>query len=254
MGFGYSAWKDVFYPKSVKAPQYLEYYAQHFDAVELDTTFHAMPTADRVKKWASLVPADFRFTVKTPKQVTHEGDLLGNLDLMKAFIDVMRELGPNLGVILIQFSPYFDVKYRCAVEQLLDILPTDVKFAVEFRHASWHNVGTAQMLHDRGLCYTGIDFNDAAVPVRATCDFQYVRWLGEHDRFPACNRVELDMEERLQWWIDKITQSTQKAPVVYGMFNNDFNGYSIAAMEQLMKLIGIKPKPHRADVTDTLFG
>src|SRR4051812_35212495 len=93
MGFGYDAWSGgVFYPAGVKSSEYLAYYARHFDCVELDTTFYAAPDEKRVRHWAAQVPERFRFSVKTPREVTHDHAL--SLDRavapMRAFLDVIR--------------------------------------------------------------------------------------------------------------------------------------------------------------------
>jgi hypothetical protein len=74
MGFGYKDWSEVFYPREMKCGDYLPFYAKHFETVELDTTFHAVPDRDRVRNWALAVPDNFRFCAKMPKQVTHERD------------------------------------------------------------------------------------------------------------------------------------------------------------------------------------
>src|SRR4051812_23520541 len=73
MGFSYSDWAGVFYPSGMKPGDYLSYYARHFDTVELDTTFHATPPPERVRRWADVTPEGVRFCVKVPKDVTHEG-------------------------------------------------------------------------------------------------------------------------------------------------------------------------------------
>ena len=78
MGFSYADWAGTFYPAGTKAGDYLARYARFFDAVELDTTFHAVPPAERFRRWAGATPAGFRFAVKTPKTVTH-GDSIGNV-------------------------------------------------------------------------------------------------------------------------------------------------------------------------------
>src|SRR5215208_4261581 len=91
IGFGYADWQDVFYPPEVKSADYLSFYAKHFDTLELDTTFHAVPTPDRVRRWAGAVPERFRFCVKTPKDVTHAPTPLSRrTDAMLEFLDVVR--------------------------------------------------------------------------------------------------------------------------------------------------------------------
>src|SRR5687767_10613554 len=85
IGFSYSPWRGVFYPPGSKPSEYLAHYATRFDSVELDTTFHAMPTPERVRAWADQVDEQFRFVVKTPKMITHEGVIDQRIDLMRAF-------------------------------------------------------------------------------------------------------------------------------------------------------------------------
>ena len=72
MGFSYADWAGVFYPPGTKAGDYLEHYAQYFDTVELDTTFHAAPPPERFRRWAEVTPDGFRFCMKMPRAVTHD--------------------------------------------------------------------------------------------------------------------------------------------------------------------------------------
>src|SRR3954469_23598862 len=72
MGFGYDDWSGPFYPRGVKSGDWLTFYARYFDAVELDTTFHAAPDAGRVRRGAAPVPDDFRFCAKAPRAVPHD--------------------------------------------------------------------------------------------------------------------------------------------------------------------------------------
>ena len=61
MGFSYDEWRHgVFYPAGMPARQYLGYYAQRFDAVEMDSTFYATPTADAVRRWREVTPSGCR--------------------------------------------------------------------------------------------------------------------------------------------------------------------------------------------------
>src|SRR4051812_20844161 len=93
MGFGYADWKEVFYPKLLKSGDYLEYYSRYFNAVELDTTFHAIPDEERVRKWAEAVPANFRFSAKAPKDVTHQKDPSAHVSALNEFVEVMKTMG-----------------------------------------------------------------------------------------------------------------------------------------------------------------
>src|SRR5687768_14335943 len=96
MGFSYADWKGVFYPDGLEPADYLSFYARYFDTVELDTTFHATPTVERVRQWAEATGGDFRFCVKTPKDVTHAEDPASRAMLMRAFVESVREFRDKL--------------------------------------------------------------------------------------------------------------------------------------------------------------
>jgi uncharacterized protein YecE (DUF72 family) len=210
--------------------------------VELDTTFHAVPPADRVARWASQVPDGFCFAVKTPRQVTHEGTPAGAVPLMRVFLDALRPLGEKLGVVLIQFPPNFEAVYRDEVLRLLDTAMQGTPTAVEFRHSSWQKTDIADRLRDRGVALVASDHNERTQPVVPTSRTLYLRFIGEHDRFTAKNQEELDTTDRLQWWIDRVESTAPADATVWALFNNDYAGYSIATASRLLRLLG-RPVP-----------
>src|SRR5687767_15707825 len=147
VGFGYADWSGVFYPAGMKPGDYLSFYARHFDTVELDTTFHATPTPERVRRWAEATPDGFRFCVKTPKEVTHApgpGSVATRVRPMLEFLDAVRGFGEKLGVVLVQFPPSFEASGAKDLRGFLAALPTDVRYAVEFRSDSWDTEATAE--------------------------------------------------------------------------------------------------------------
>ena len=156
MGFGYTEWSGgVFYPEGLKPGEYLAHYAHHFDAVELDTTFYATPTPDRVQRWADATSPTFRFAAKTPRQITHETAIDRGIEPMLDFLHVMRRgLGERLGVVLLQFPPSFTAKETPKLERFLRALPNDAELAAEFRHESWFCDSTWEVLksYNVALC------------------------------------------------------------------------------------------------------
>src|SRR3954471_18230515 len=72
VGLACPEWVGGFYPEGMRSGDFLEYYAKHFDAVELDTTVYGVPPLERVERWAAATPDGFRFCAKTPRLVTHE--------------------------------------------------------------------------------------------------------------------------------------------------------------------------------------
>ena len=68
-------WKGVFYPDYLKASQFLEYYAQIFSTVEVDSSFYHIPSQKTVSNWCQKTPNTFKFSAKLPQTVTHKAKL-----------------------------------------------------------------------------------------------------------------------------------------------------------------------------------
>ena len=106
-GWTYNAWVGPFYPPGTRPAEFLSMYARAFRAVEVDSTFYAIPAAKVVRGWADRTPPEFTFTLKLPQEITHERRLRDADDVVAEFLDRARELGPKLGPILVQMGPDF---------------------------------------------------------------------------------------------------------------------------------------------------
>jgi len=62
-----TGWQGSFYPKGLRPADYLSYYAQHFDTVEIDSTFYATPNVSVVRSWNAKTPEGFLFAAKVPQ-------------------------------------------------------------------------------------------------------------------------------------------------------------------------------------------
>ena len=259
MGFSWADWSGVFYPKDMKPGDYLAWYARHFDAVELDTTFHGTPPAERVRRWAESTPADFRFCAKAPKTVTHEG-LTRAENPMREFLDVAREFGPKLGVVLLQFPPSLTVQALAPLAKLLTTLPSDVRFAAEFRHPSWDSPAEAErvfkVLAEHRCARVGADYAQDPWDLHATTDFLYLRWIGQHHTFARTDREQIDVTERLRWWATRIADAAKITPIksVWGFFNNDYAGYSVGTCNRFKIIVGEPVRRPTPEDRGELFG
>src|SRR2546426_11125786 len=74
-GFSYPEWKGSFYPADLPNSEMLRFYGQMFLTVELNNTFYRYPGEDRLAQWAAAVPAEFRFSVKAHRRITHNKTL-----------------------------------------------------------------------------------------------------------------------------------------------------------------------------------
>jgi uncharacterized protein YecE (DUF72 family) len=138
-GFSPRDWVGTFYPPGLPQRDFLDFYAQVFDSVELNTTFYAIPPARTVLAWARRTPPGFTFTAKMPQSITHEKKLLGVEQEVASFVDRIGLLGDKLGAIVVQFPRSFTRSMEDRLRAFLALLPRGPRFAVEFRSRSWHS-------------------------------------------------------------------------------------------------------------------
>ncbi|HVX83719.1 MAG TPA: DUF72 domain-containing protein [Phycisphaerae bacterium] len=241
MGFSYPDWQRVFYPEGTRPADYLATYATAFDSLELDTTFHAAPSPDRVQKWTDAVPAGFTFCVKTPKAITHDAPIAFGIPAMRSFL---RSLTPmraanKLGCVLIQFAPSFQAFEFDNLQTFLKELPTDLRFAVEFRHPSWETKRTADLLAHYQICWATGDYGVDPFPIHPTAPFAYVRLIGVHEQFGKHDRERIDMTDRLSWWLEQLDSLADRISTSYLFVNNDYAGHSPATIRRLRKLLNL---------------
>jgi uncharacterized protein YecE (DUF72 family) len=166
---GTASWSDPgfverWYPKKMPAGERLRWYAQHFEMVEVNSTFYSVPEPRMVERWCAVTPDNFTFDVKlhqlfsfhsTPAKLLPpdlqrraETDVRGNVkstpDLREAMLkiflrstSIFRDAG-KLGVFLLQLSPAFSPRKHELGEliQLIEML-SDYDLAIEFRNRNW---------------------------------------------------------------------------------------------------------------------
>ena len=130
--WSFEDWRGVFYPHDLPESHWLQFYAEYFPTVEVDSTFHAAPAEKSVRHWAEETPASFRFACKLPRQITHICRLRDCAPELISFLRAIELLGPKLQVILIQLPPSFAPNDgKAALSKFLHQLPRDFRFAIE---------------------------------------------------------------------------------------------------------------------------
>ena len=116
---------------------HLQRYASRFDAVEINSSFHRPHRRQTYERWAASVPADFQFSVKLPKTITHEHRLKGCEANLSRFQGEVEGLGHKLGVLLVQLPPslMFGDESETFLLQLRDRFQCAI--ACEPRNPSW---------------------------------------------------------------------------------------------------------------------
>lgn len=238
-GFSPKDWIGVFYPPGFAPKQFLPFYAQVFDTVEVNSTFYAIPSASTVKSWAMRTPPDFIFACKMPQEITHDKRLLGADEELSIFLDHMRLLGDKLGPIVIQFPQSFTRRYEENLRAFLPLLPNDVPFAIEFRSQSWDDDEVFDLLRQFNLAWCINDWQDLPPVIQTTTDFAYLRLVGFHREFKYLGRVQRDRSEDLESWARTIEDLLRRVERVYVYVNNHYAGYAPATVQRLKELLGI---------------
>lgn len=129
-------WIGKVYPKGTKSKDFLSVYAQHFTAIELNSTFYGCPTTEKVRDWTAQVGEDFRFCPKVTRTIS-EGLASGWRREWKDFCWAIAAFGENLGTTFAQFSESIRIDQVENIGRWLEQKPKEMPLAVEFRHLSW---------------------------------------------------------------------------------------------------------------------
>jgi uncharacterized protein YecE (DUF72 family) len=246
-GWNYDAWVGSFYPKATRALDYLRIYARAFRTVEVDSTFYGIPPAATVERWAERVPDGFLFAPKMPQTVTHERKLRDAEDVLDAFTARVRLLGRKLGPVLVQLSPDFGPDHRSTLERFLARLPSDLRFAVEFRQPEWIEPSLLRLLADHRVALALVDGRwlprDLMLELTKspTADFAYIRWMGPDRVIEDYSRVVVDRDHEIAEWAIGLMDLAERVSAVHGYVNNHYQGHSPASARALQRLVGQSP-------------
>jgi len=240
-GYNYPEWKGSFYPDNLPAAKMLPYYAERFSTVEINYTFYRMPTPKLVTGWAAQVPANFKFTLKAPKRITHDRRLRDATDPLRGFCEAAAELGPQLGALLFQLPPNFK-KDLTVFDAFLDALPPRVCGAFEFRHDSWLDEEVYARLRARNLALCVADSEKRSTPVMATAEYAYLR-LRDEGYTPG------DIAE----WAAHVRDLASRCKDVYVYFKHEEQGKGPEFGRMLQELLG-EPSTQKGLTTDVTRG
>jgi len=232
-GFHYREWKEAFYPKGLRQKDWFDYYAKHFNTLELNVTFYRFPALGTLQGWRSKAPAGFSFSAKVPRTVTHYKRFQDTATLLDEFYAVLQEgLGNTLGCVLFQLPPTFAYDEE-KLERILQQLDGRFRNVIEFRHESWWRGDVMQRLAACNTSFCGVSFpkismEDAIVNLpRAYYRFHGVPVLF-HSRYDES-------------FIETIYMQLQSEPALkeaYVYFNNTASMAAIGNATYFRKLVG----------------
>ncbi|HKJ97164.1 MAG TPA: DUF72 domain-containing protein [Thermoplasmataceae archaeon] len=242
-GWSYKGWNGAFYPKGTKPSDYLELYSRAFDTVEIDSTFYAIPDSGTVRSWRERTPDNFLFTAKVPKIVTHERKLENTEVHMGYFLESIGKLGDKLGMILVQFPHGFT--YDSGAEKFrkfLERLPTDARFAVEFRHDSWFNDAAYACLKENNVTLAWSEVPMTGSTNITTSSSAYVRLVGDRSiKEEDFGTVRRDRTDVINRWARELENKKNVIDHTFVFSNNHFQGFGPATVNFFRQAVGVEP-------------
>lgn len=174
-GFAYKEWKGPFYPEDLSDKEMLAHYASRLPAVEINNTFYRMPSEKLLLGWAAQVPERFRFSIKASRRITHQKKLADAGEETGYLLRTVSVLADRMGPVLFQLPPYLR-KDDALLGSFLDLLPSTVPAALEFRHASWLDDATLDLLAARGVALCVAETEEGLdAPRLGTAGWGYLR-------------------------------------------------------------------------------
>jgi len=260
---GKGTWNGVFYPKKKAGFDDLAFYAEHFDTVEVNSSFYRVPAIDAARAWARRTPKDFEFSLKLYQKFTHPDMFLeatgqdpadidrADVDAFRSAIEPLAAAG-KLGALLAQFPASFrnDANNRGYLAWLLDAFK-EYQLAVELRHRSFSEdpVETMDILKTHGAALVQIDepkFKDSIRQNRRpnVTTLYYMRLHGRNaaewwshekseDRYNY-----LYSENELTPIVEDVEEASREVKKTYVYANNHFSAKSVANAATIKQKLG----------------
>ena len=227
----------LFYPEEFQEKSRLCYYASLMDTIEINSSFYKIPQAATMRKWAADVPAEFRFTFKLFKEITHNKDLAFDPEVVEKFFRVINQVEEKKGCLLVQFPPSVRIGHFAQMRSLMSVLrdhdpEMKWKIALEFRHSSLYVEEVDELLAQYQLGMVVHDKSPANSPVKdSELDFVYLRFHG-----PGGNYRGSYPDDVLYEYASYVTEWLNDEKQVYVYFNNTM-GEAHADLNMLRQIV-----------------
>jgi uncharacterized protein YecE (DUF72 family) len=231
-GWMYDDWRGRLYPERAPKRRWLELYAEHFDTVEVNSTFYRLAKRSGVEGWVAQTPPGFVFAVKASRYLTHVRRLVDIEEGIKRFYEPLQPLidAGRLGPVLWQLPENFH-RDDDRLSGWLEVLP-EGRHTIEFRHPSWFVPKVLSALRAHGVALTIGDHPERPFQTYdATADWRFIRFhYGSRGRGGNYSKTEIaTWAERIRAW--------RADTEIYAYFNNDWQGFAPANARALIRAI-----------------
>lgn len=234
-GFSNKDWKGIFYPEGLPQKSWFAFYCEHFNCVEINSSFYHVPSLKTLQSWQAQSPADFVFSLKAPRGITHFQQFRNSEADASAFYALLAEgIGEKLGAVLFQCPPKFSFSEE-RLELILKTLDPAFPNVIEFRHKSWWTAQVLDALSAHKIIFCGVDY-PGDIPNEAI--FQpgvsgnYYRFHGRPVLFKS-----LYSEEEIRAVYEQLGAIAAREKFVF--FNNTWGHSALQNAAMLKGLVGV---------------
>lgn len=224
-------WVGNFFPARTPQSDFLRLYSRKLTAVEGNTAFYALPSAEIIARWCQETPPEFRFCPKVSRDISHSLHVDTCKTETHAFTERMRGLDERLGPMFLQLPPGFAPEHLSQLGAFLDFWPRDLRLAVEVRHPTFfsepHTSALNALLRQYNVARVIMDSRpirigsteekqvlqarerkpNLPVELTLTADLAFVRYIGHP-------RMEVN-EPLLDRWAQQLRQWLQQGITLY---------------------------------------
>jgi uncharacterized protein YecE (DUF72 family) len=231
-GWNYDHWQESFYA-GVKRKDWLRFYSKQFNAVEVNATFYRLQDRKTFTRWQEETPADFRFTIKGNRYLTHNRKLHDPVDSIRLERERAAALGKKLAAVLWQLPGTYH-KHMDRLRTFAWALSSwsEVRHVIEFRHRSWFDDEVADCLAEHDIASCQSDAADWPLWDAVTTNLAYVRLHGHTRTYASAYR-----KSTLEQWAGKIEIWLAEGRQVHVYFDNDAEGHAPRDARRLRQLI-----------------
>jgi uncharacterized protein YecE (DUF72 family) len=250
-GWSYSEWQGPFYPLHIDNSDWLRYYSEVFDFVEVDSSFYKMPNPFTVKNWYNKTPDNFRFTAKFPKVITHDKRLKKDVENeLEYFFKSISGLKQKILALLIQLPPSLGIVEGLAnLRELVPLLDYSYRYAVEVRDRSWFQDLAYNFFANNNICLAWSQLAEIRTPPIVTTDFLYLRLIGDRTiQEKDFGKIQKDRTSEMKRWAhylkrvekgEKKLRNGDDVSLAIVSANNHYAGFGPATANTFRKMIGL---------------
>jgi len=254
-GYDYPEWKGILYPNDLKREEFLSFYAEHFNALEINYTYYGMPNEYQMSSMVTRSSGRLRFSVKAHRTLTHSVNVSTWRDDAREFRQALYPMVNRslLTSVLLQFPQSFH--YAVDERKYLDSLVSEfagLPLVAEFRHESWQNERVFEGLRKRGVIWCVCDLpslknlpnsrNLPSAPPQSGSG-AYFRFHGRNaETWHGTNARDrydyLYRDDELERFLPVITSLSSQASIVQIYFNNHAKGNAVVNAQRMKILMG----------------